>query len=208
MYEAIEAPVRQNHRSTTLVLKENPAKNQSTIPEGVNKYVLEAATFGHFLSPTYHASTSGWAISRVENNTPLFTKLTAKDIAYIRETTNISLTELAKICGVSRQAVHEWIKGSSLSEKNAQYISDLAKAVDILRESKVEISPQTLRRKVSGGISILDAVQESKAADLAMQLVDTLVRESEQRQRLASRLGSRQPIPFVELGAPHLNEKI
>ena len=135
-------------------------------------------------------------------------KLTAKDLAFIRQTTNISVSELARVCGVSRQAVHDWINGGPLSPKNAQRISDLTRAIDILVVAGVDTSPQSLRRKVAGNVSVLDSVQsDGKVVDLAKQLVDTLRRESDQRKRLAERLAGRKPPrPSADFGAPHLIE--
>jgi DNA-binding transcriptional regulator YiaG len=216
----VTASVRQLTRATTVTsgdFEEHP----STIREHIGGRVLiycVAGTFG-LLGPAYvqaSTATSNWTINQIEvdgSRTVVASpeSATAKEIAHIRQTTNISVTELAHVCGVSRQAVHEWIKGGPLSKKNAQRISELAQAVDVLLTSGNEASPQTLRRKVSGGMSILEAVQtDGNVVDLARQLVGTLARESEQRKRLTARLAGRQKqqLSSTEFGAPHLNEDV
>ena len=214
-------PARQSHRATAVAFEDDFEDHPTSIREKIGGRVLiycVAGTFGLLLPAYIQASTatSNWTINKIDvdashSSTESAASETAKDIAHIRHVTKISVTELARVCGVSRQAVHEWIKGGTLSTRNAERISELAQAVDVILASGVDASPQTLRRKVSRGLSILDAVQaDGKVVDLARQLVDTLVRESEQRKRLAARLAGRQKpqLSSTEFGAPHLNEDV
>ena len=214
-------PTRQIHRATAVGFDEDFEEKPTSIRENIGGRVLVycvAGTFGLLLPAYVQASsaTSSWSINQIEIDdsrtaAESAASTTAEDIAHIRQVTKISVTELAQVCGVSRQAVHEWIKGGSLSARNAERISELAQAVDVILASGVDGSPQTLRRKASGGMSILDAVQAGgKVVDLARQLIDTLVRESEQRKRLAARLAGRQKpqLSSTEFGTPHLNEDV
>jgi DNA-binding transcriptional regulator YiaG len=177
-----------------------------------------AGTFG-LLSPIYlHASaaTANWNINQIEIDglreaSEDATTGSVRDIAHIRQVMKISVSELARVFGVSRQAVHEWIKGGALSQRNAQRLSELSQVADVLFESGVEITPQMLRRKVSGGQSLLEFVQEEgKVVEWAHKLVDTLSRESRQHQRLAARLAGRKAPALAsgDFGAPHLNEDV
>lgn len=174
-------------------------------------------TFG-LLSPTYlHASaaTANWKINQIEivgeNASAAHSESSAaRDVARIRETMKISVTELARVFGVSRQAVHEWIRGGALSPRNTKRLSELARAADVFRESGIDVTPHILRRKVGNGPSILESTAENGiVVELAQTLVETLSRETKQRQRLAARLAGRpQPDPIPsEFGAPYLNEK-
>ena len=212
-------PARQMHRATAVAFDEDFEEQPTSIRENIGGRVLVycvAGTFGLLLPAYVQASTatSSWSINQIEVDGSRTASVsaasaTAEDIAHIRQTTKISVTELARVCGVSRQAVHEWVKGGPLSTRNAERISKLAQAVDVILASGVDASPQTLRRKVCGGMSILEAVQtDGKVVDLARQLVGTVARESEQRRRLAVRLAGRQKpqLSSTEFGAPHLNE--
>lgn len=175
-----------------------------------------AGTFG-LLSPMYlHASaaTANWKINQIEIDGSHGTAVdaasaSARDIAHVRQVMKISVSELARVFGVSRQAVHEWIKGGALSQRNAQRLGELAQAADVLLEFGIEVTPQMLRRKIGGGTSLLESVKEDgKVIELARRLVDTLSRESQQRERLAARLAGRQKPALApsDFGAPHLNE--
>lgn len=130
-------------------------------------------------------------------------------ITHIRQVLKISVTELSRIFGVSRQAVHEWLKGGALSPRNAQRLSEFAQAADVFLESGIDVTPGALRRKISGGQSLLESVgQGGNAIELARALVGTLSRELQQRQRLASRLAGRPKPAMVasDFGTPHLHE--
>jgi DNA-binding transcriptional regulator YiaG len=175
-----------------------------------------AGTFG-LLSPNYlHASaaTANWDINQIEINGQSESSAgpisnSARDIAHIRAVTKISVSELSRLFGVSRQAVHEWIKGGALSPRNAQRLSELAKATDVFLEAEIDVTSQVFRRRIAGGPSILEAFREKgNVVELARTLVATLVRESQQRQRLAARLAGRSApsVSVTEFGTPHLNE--
>jgi len=175
-----------------------------------------AGTFG-LLSPNYlHASaaTANWEINQIEisgqsEKSKGTISESARDIAHIRAVTKISVSELSRVFGVSRQSVHEWIKGGTLSLRNAQRLSDLARATDVFLEAGIDASPKVFRRKIVGGQSIFDAIRENgNVVELAKVLTTTLVRESQQRQRLSERLAGRpaNPDTSTEFGSPHLDE--
>lgn len=159
-----------------------------------------AGTFG-LLTPMYlraSSATANWNINKIEFEGAQIVEAealssVASDIKHIRHILKISVTELSNIFGVSRQAVHEWIKGGTLSPRNAYRLSEFARAADVFLESGIDMTPAVIRRKVSGGQSLLDSVREGgNVIDMARSLVDTLSRETQQRQRLSSRLEGRQ----------------
>ena len=79
----------------------------------------------------------------------------------------------------------------------------------MLAESGLEITPQLLRRKIGLAPSLLDSVtQGADVVDLARKLTDTLIRESQQRERLALRLAGRKKSAHAdsEFAVPHLAE--
>lgn len=220
MYAAyqVDGPSRPTARTAAF------AKDENVLEDAVDRYndlrgrILSycvAGTFG-LLSPRYlHASaaTANWNINKIEIDDSRETaadaaSASASDIAHIRQVMKISVSELARVFGVSRQAVHEWIKGGALSHRNAQRLSELAQAADVLLESGIDVTPQMLRRKIGGGQSLLESVKAGKVVELARTLVDTLSREAQQRERLAARLAGRQKpaLPPSDFGAPHLDE--
>lgn len=134
----------------------------------------------------------------------------AENLARIREILKPTITELAHLFGVSRQAVYDWQAGKSTAPENAAKLDDLAKAADVLALNGIESSSQLLRRKITGGKSLLDLIGEGGSdANFASVLVQTLSREAKQREQLALRLAGRaKPIvPHDDYGVPMLNER-
>ena len=212
---------RITSKATTINISDAPAANDYQINKisGVNLInYCAVGTFG-LLSPLYLAyglATSTLNINQVEIKTayeiPVDSfRTSAQDIAHIRKVMKISMTELAGVFGVSRQAVHEWAKGTVLSQRNAERVSDLAKVADVFVEADINVTPQALRRKIANGPSILETAKENgNSVELARILVVTLRREQQQRQRLDARLAGRA-LPNLtadDFGAPHFNEKL
>ena len=119
----------------------------------------------------------------------------ADDLARIREVLKPTVLELANLFGVSRQAVYDWHAGSQPSAETASRLATLARAADVLATAGVAIDAKTLRRKVAGGGTLLDAVLSgSDALQVSRSLVQTLRRESNQRAAMAKRLAGRTPL--------------
>lgn len=221
MYAAYQAdgPSRTPARTTTSISNDGFIDGEADRGIDLRWRILKywfAGTLG-VLSPLYlhdSSATANWNINQIEIHDSRVAAVDAAndsngEIAHIRQVMKISVTELARIFGVSRQAVHEWIKGGAMSPRNAQRLSDLVQVADVFLEAGIAVTPQVLRRKVGSGPSILDAVQDDgQAIESARKLVDTLARESQQRQRLSERLAGRQrpALTSDDFGTPHLRE--
>lgn len=106
---------------------------------------------------------------------------TAENLAWIRKVLKPTITELAHIFGVSRQAVYDWQAGKPTAPENAARLDDLAKAADALVLSGITSSSQLLRRKIAGGKSLRGVVRKGgSAANAAQALAQTLGREAKQ----------------------------
>lgn len=137
-------------------------------------------------------------------------RTSAENLARIREILKPTITELANLFGVSRQAVYDWQAGKPTAPENAAKLDDLANAADTLAATGIVRSSQLLRRKIAGSKSLLDVVREGGSAISAAQvLAQMLVREAKQRERLALRLvGRTKPnVPHDDYGVPMLHER-
>lgn len=135
-------------------------------------------------------------------------RTSAENLARIREILKPTITELANLFGVSRQAVYDWQAGKPLAQENAAKLDDLAKAADALAATGIDGSSQLLRRKIAGSKSLLDVVRQGGSATSAAQvLAQTLVREAKQREQLALRLAGRAKpnVPHDDYGVPIKN---
>ena len=132
------------------------------------------------------------------------------DLARIRQVLKPTVLELANLFGVSRQAVYDWQSGAQPNGQTALRLAELARASDVFLLSDVTVNSQTLRRKVTGGVTVLDAVMNgNNAVELARQLVKTLQRENSQRERMAAQLAGRKSVraDSSDYGSPGLDEK-
>lgn len=138
------------------------------------------------------------------------TRTSADQLDFIRSTTRLSVTELARVFSVTRQTVHEWCQGASLAPHNAQRLDKFAIAMASLLDEVGSVTAQDLRRSVRGGRSLLDTVRENgDISTTAHNLIDTLTREAAQRRRLAARFANRRT-PALEpsdFGIPHLRDE-
>ena len=129
----------------------------------------------------------------------------AQDLARIREVLRPAVLELANLFGVSRQSVYAWQGGAQPAPEAAARLAMLAKAADVFSQADLKVSTQTLRRKVAGGGTLLDAVLNGgDAVRVAQLLVQTLHREAAQRERLTTRLAGRKrgPADANDYGSP------
>ena len=133
----------------------------------------------------------------------------AEDLELVRQVFKPTMLELANLFGVSRQALYGWQAGAQPAQEAASRLAALARAAAVFSQAGVAVDARTLRRKLTGGRTLLDAIASGQAAEpLAQSLVDTLQREAAQRLKVQTHLASRkrnsaQPGDY---GAPGLVE--
>lgn len=133
-----------------------------------------------------------------------------KNLARIREIFKPTVTELANLFGVSRQAVYDWQAGKPIAPENSLRLGEFAQAAELLSTQRIQISSQALRRKVLGGQSLLDALRHGgPVLDTAAALAQVLDREAVQREKLTARLLGRQrpAVSVADVDNPMLDER-
>lgn len=218
MYATVQS--RGGRISKTTLDRMSPSESKSMT--GLAPYLMCAllAGTGGYTTADYLARRSdhGYKFIQFEGVSPAtgnaahedIVRTPAENLARIREILKPTITELAYLFGVSRQAVYDWQAGKPTAPENATKLDDLAKAADSLALVGIEGSSQVLRRKVAGGKSLLDVVREGgSAASAAQVLAQTLRREAKQREQLALRLAGRAKpnVPHDDYGVPMLNER-
>jgi transcriptional regulator with XRE-family HTH domain len=131
------------------------------------------------------------------------------NLARIRAVLKPTMTELARVLNVSRQAIYDWQSGSSITAENASKLADLARAADVFVTEGLTTTHQVLRRQIAGK-SFFDRVRDGETAEAAARsLLKIVRRELEQRQALAERLRdrARPTISTEDIGVPHLSER-
>ncbi|HEX4158678.1 MAG TPA: helix-turn-helix transcriptional regulator [Rhizomicrobium sp.] len=133
----------------------------------------------------------------------------AQELARIKSVMKLSTTDLARVLGVSRQAIYNWKAGSHIKADNLSRLSNLKAAADAFVQARVTVSPRVLERKLSGGNALLDIISTGgNGTAAANELIGMLSLESDQRRALDAILAeniSRPSTPF-DYGAPAFHE--
>ena len=112
----------------------------------------------------------------------------AEHIAGIREVLDPSVSDLATLFEVSRQAVYKWISGESTpDERNFGRIRTLGRIADRIREAGLHRTGGLLTMKAFAGRSLMDLV---RSGEIHETHVETLIAEA--RIRESSREESRK----------------
>jgi hypothetical protein len=134
-----------------------------------------------------------------------------ENLGHIRAVLCPTVTDLADILRVSRQAIYDWQAGKPVAEENASRLSELARAADIFAVEGLRGTSQALRRPIKNGKNFFELVGGGSTAETAARTLVEIVRsESNQREALRRRLaGRKRPSreAFSEVGAPMLDEK-
>jgi transcriptional regulator with XRE-family HTH domain len=167
--------------------------------------LLGVGTGGDY-SPSYHVARSEKsAFSR--HPTPSAQRTNgfaiAKDIEYTKTALNLTMSELARGLGVSRQALYNWIDGGPIKDDNLAKLNDLKSAADVIVSANLPQHALLLRRKLPGGKTLLETAG-SGAVDAAHALVQMVKIEAEQRAALAKKFDNRQPQNLLGYGTPTL----
>ena len=161
-------------------------------------YYRERGAKGYRVA-NYDVNTENYAVSQ---------PAPSDNLARIRSVLNPTMTELARVLKVSRQAIYDWQSGESLTAENAAKLADLARAADVFAAEGLATTHQILRRQFAGR-SFFDKVRDGESAEnAARHLLNIVHRELEQRQALADRLKgrARPAISPDDIGTPHLQK--
>jgi len=177
----------------------------SSALDNVPKYIL-AASFGFFVitgtvaasddlnqlrklqtnKPGISSPTKLYAVQTISERTP------ANDLERIRTILSPAMSDLAKSFNVSRQTIYNWLNGENPTSEHTARLKDLALAADTFSDAGITVSGILLKRKIIDGKNLFEFVQSGGAAADAAQLLSQMVkRESEQKERLASRFAGR-----------------
>jgi transcriptional regulator with XRE-family HTH domain len=134
-----------------------------------------------------------------------------ENISRIRAILNPTVTDLAGILQVSRQAIYDWQAGKPIAEENAARLAELVKAADLFAVEGLRGTSQAMRRPIKDGKNFFELIKDGSPADTAARgLIEIVRSEFRQREALRKRLaGRKRPSRdvFGDIGAPMLNEK-
>jgi transcriptional regulator with XRE-family HTH domain len=138
-------------------------------------------------------------------------QMPVENIARIRSVLGCTVTDVAGMLGVSRQAIYDWQAGKAIAPENASRLSQLTRAANIIARESLALTPRVLRRPIRDGKNFFELVREGGSAEgEAGRLVEIVRGEARERETLKKRLAGRaRPVreAFEDIGSPMLEEK-
>jgi transcriptional regulator with XRE-family HTH domain len=132
-------------------------------------------------------------------------------LKHIRDVLKPTISELAEGIGVSRQAIYDWLSGSSVSAKKAARLAEVAQAADKIAAEDVTSLGWNMRRPLKNGKNFFGLLGEGIPVDEATRLLIHIIRtESQQRKMLERHFTGRRPPSrglFDEIGVPMRDER-
>lgn len=171
--------------------------------------LLSVGTGGDY-TPAYHALRESKNVFSKPRAVPIKQSATtiAIDIEKVRSTLNLTMADLARCLGVSRQALYNWLDGGSIKSENLAKLMELKSAADVIVAANLPERALFLRRKLVGGKTLLDLVAGGGNGVAAAHTLVELARvETEQRTALANLFGDRKSKNLLGHGVPRLVDK-
>lgn len=146
----------------------------------------------------------------VDTEAGLVSRTPAENLFRIREILKPAVSDLARLFGISRQAIYNWQAGEHPKPEYVARLEDLAKAADIIAAEGLLHPGQLWKRNISNGKNLLDIVRAGESAsESAQKLVQIARREEQQRRMLDARLAgrTRPSLDYADMGVPNMDEK-
>jgi transcriptional regulator with XRE-family HTH domain len=194
---------------------------QPFVAVGLLVGALVAGT-GGFFSPTNAALVPQWtnAPAVTISCTPSLERKSQapeasipKAILQIRDGLGLTMSEVADIFGVSRQAVYLWLKGENLKNEYVQRAWQLSLIAEQLQLAGIDRPEHFIHRPLSPeGASLFKMLLDGADTDSTLALLkeqfkaEQSSRDKSVSERQNTRLRRRDPSSFIELATPILDE--
>lgn len=103
-----------------------------------------------FTTPIRHSVVAEW---------PVHQETTAERLTYIREATGLTWDQIARVFGVSRRAVHNWVAGGRMTARNEEVLARLQAEVRSLPVASLGDRRAKLFAAGPDGKSLLDVIR-------------------------------------------------
>lgn len=136
-------------------------------------------------------------------------KIVQNPVADLKTQLKFNNSDLARVIGVTRQAVHDWLNGSQISEANQTKLDALRRIAVSLQRHGIEVSARLfLREFETERRSLSSIIQSGESADgLEEEIIKVTSIEKRQREMLNNTLSSRNSSSEMRgLLTPHLSE--
>ena len=131
-------------------------------------------------------------------------------IRLIQKVLAVSISDLASVLGVSRQAVYKWLSGGPVSDLNRERFEDLTAAANVLAPYAKTQALMLNRRRNSGGLTLVDSLRSGASARVWAEEVSQLLIQGENQRKIMNQIlaSHQRSLPGLrEMGVPLLDEQ-
>jgi transcriptional regulator with XRE-family HTH domain len=131
-------------------------------------------------------------------------------IRFIQKVLAVSISDLAFVLGVSRQAVYKWLSRGPVSDLNRERLEDLTAAANVLAPYAGSQALMLNRRRNIDGLTLVESLRSGASARVwAEEVSQLLIKGRNQRKMMDQMLAShRRSLPALrEMGVPLLDEQ-
>ena len=154
--------------------------------------LLGVGTGGDYTCEYHALRESRIAFNKPRDSSSSTMSAVAADLDYVKSTLKLTMTELAKCLGVSRQASYNWMAGSPIKAENVAKLNNLKSAADIIAAEKLPAHSLLLQRKLPGGKTLVEAISSgADGARVAQSLIAIMKKEADQRRFLSGHFAGR-----------------
>ena len=122
----------------------------------------------------------------VETTGRLDLRTPAEHIGNLRNVLNPSVTDLASLFEVSRQAIYKWLSGSTPDQSKLDRIIELSRIADAFRASGIARPGPLLKMKIFSGESLMDILRKGASSSTH---VAALIKEAKLMEAAHKRSG-------------------
>jgi transcriptional regulator with XRE-family HTH domain len=124
---------------------------------------------------------------------------TSTRLAVLRQTLGLSMSELGRVLGVTRQAIYNWQRGGAIEPANDLRLKTVVSALEPYLALFAERPGGIGDRAIDGRRTLLDALSDGMPVEEAFsRLAAILSAEDQQTQRLSALLRHRQGEPGAD----------
>jgi transcriptional regulator with XRE-family HTH domain len=162
---------------------------------------------GAVTAPSFHLlgtshfgpGASGMAVNCLGEGTDVVLPSISTRLSTLKQALGLSMSELGRILGVTRQAVYNWQRGGAIDNANEQRLQEVISAlephVELFRTRPGGVGS----RAIDGQRTLIEALAEgTPPADAFSRLAAILNAEDQQTQRLSALLRNRQTEPGAD----------
>lgn len=173
------------------------------VPEEVRFFPLSGMALGYYFQhkrPVGSTGYSDWVFLVSDPSSQVLEEDASPEasvrekLEHIESTFDLRVVQVAELLGVSRQAIHDWKRGKSISDENHRRLDALYRAARRFKDAGLKPDYTTKHRLIGGELEFVQALSQNPL-DAVEKLITLTERWKGQREWIEERLKTRTEPP-------------